>query len=183
MHHRPADSPGLVVRVHVHLGELEANPPSQCAGRRAAAPGRQVVGDHVVPPLAGRAVKAVGEADERPPVTRRGLAPVPVAPLLTGLDRHHGAEGRMAGVALHDGYPAGQLGGWRGHRQRVDPGERVQFVGELFRTQFPQLRSGAHAGSVREVPACPARARFVGPSRYLRTQIPMSRRTAEFMFE
>jgi len=182
VHHRPAGSPGLVVRVHVHLGELEGIP-EPVAGRVAAAPGRQAVGDHVMPPLAGQAVKAVGEADERPPVSRCRPVPFPVAPLLTGLDRHHRAEGRVTGVALHDGYPAGQLGGGGGHRQRVDTGERVQFVGELLGTQIPQLRSGAHAGSVREVPACPAPARFVGPSGYLRTQIPMSGRTAEFMFE
>jgi len=182
VHHRPAGSPGLVVRVHVHLGELEGIP-EPAAGGLAAAPGGQVVGDHVVPPLPGRAMKPVGEADERPPVARRGPAPVRVAALLTGLDRHHGAEGRVAGVALHDGHPAGQLGGGRGHRQRVDLGERVQFGGELLRAQFSQLGSGAHAGSVREVPACPVRAHFVGPGRYVRTQVPGSRRTAEFMFE
>ena len=158
---RPADAAALIVRVHVHLGDLEGvRQPGGGSRCRAGQPGcrrprRATTGRPAVEPVA--------EADERPPVARRGPAPVRVAALLTGLDRHHGAEGRVAGVALHDGHPAGQLGGWRGHRQRVDPGERVQFGGELLRTQFPQLRSGAHAGSVREVPACPVRLRRTQP--------------------
>jgi hypothetical protein len=47
-------------------------------------------------------MKAVGEADERPPIAHPGPGPVRVAALLTGPDGHHSAEGRVAGVALHD---------------------------------------------------------------------------------
>src|SRR5262245_32750617 len=72
---------------------------------------------------------------------------------LTGKNGHHGAERRIAGVALHDGHAAGKFRRRRVHRQGVDPGKRVQFGGELLRAQYPQPRSGAHQGSVCEVPA------------------------------
>jgi len=157
----------------MHLGELEgiAEP---VAGGLAAMVRREVLPDHVVPPLAGRAVKAIREADERPLIRHddefpgagapAGFCLIPVLTVLLRAwsarlarlarkNRHHGAEGRVGGMALHDGFAAGQFGRRRVHRQRVDPGKRVQFGSELLGAQFPQPRFGAHASSVCEVPA------------------------------
>src|SRR6266699_2827721 len=118
--HAGADASALVVRRHVQLGDLERVAEPGRGGRGAAA-GDQRPADRVVPPLAGRAVEAVAEADR-------------LAGSVLG-DRQR-AEPRVGGVPGH-GRPAArqQLGG-RPHRRRVHRDQLVEPGGELGRAQL-----------------------------------------------
>ena len=118
--HAGADAAALVVGRHVQFGDLERVVQPGRGGRGAAAGGQRPA-HRVVPPLAGRPVEAVAEADR-------------LAGSVVG-DRQR-AEPRVDGVPGHD-RPAArqQLRGWP-HRRRVHRDQLVEPGGELARVQL-----------------------------------------------
>jgi hypothetical protein len=110
----------LVARHHVQLRDLErVVEPGR--GRLVAAAGGQRPAHRVVPPLAGRAVEAVAEADRLAgPVVR---------------DRQR-AEPRVSGVPGHDRPAARQQLGCRAHRRGVHRDQLVEPGDELDRAQL-----------------------------------------------
>ena len=209
MHHRPAGSPGLVVRVHVHLGHLErvarardlrqAVAAHRWAVSVAGAPRRATTAR---PPRGTRRLNATIGSRPRPasgpgpsPEPRPAPGPSPAAPAHPAHPRspaarpggrgghHHGAERRELGVPLHDRHrrPGTCSRGWRGHRRprtprpaRPVPSSEAAPCTDVPAAQVRRAPGLAYASAVRRGTSRPApRAGFVGPSRYLRTQLSM----------
>src|SRR5690606_34859821 len=105
--HGAADAFALVVGVHVDLGQLEGVP-QPGVGRVGAGPVGQRPVDDVVPPLAGGAAEAVGEADD--PRTPGCVAPLREVALELG----------VGPVVAHDRAAAGDLVRGRAHGRGVD---------------------------------------------------------------
>ncbi len=118
--HAGADPAGLVIRRHMQLGDLERVAEPRCGGRVAVA-GDQRPAHRVVPPLGGRAVEAVAEADR-------------LAGSVVG-DRQR-AEPRVDGMPGHDRPAARQQFRGRPHRRRIHRDQLVEPGGEFGRAQL-----------------------------------------------
>ena len=143
-HHGPADPAPLVGGMDVHLGHLERvgqpglrEVTAACRGQRAA--------HQVVPPLAVGAVEAIGEADDREPVTAR-LGPQSGRCVLWIVREGHGhaPERREFRVPFHDGLASRQLLLRRPHSGRIDAGQDAKFGKKACFAEFQQLRASSH---------------------------------------